>query len=103
MSVEVAEAIRQTRRTLTEKTWVPWPPSESLGEVCAVTAVPGGWTTDWTWGTWEAFADVIGMVREVDEYADSIIEHWNDRQTDVGAVLGMTLEALITELCKGTA
>jgi hypothetical protein len=25
---------------------------------------------------------------------------WNDRQTDVGAVLGMTLEALITELCK---
>jgi len=25
---------------------------------------------------------------------------WNDRQTDVGAVLGMTLQALIAELCK---
>jgi hypothetical protein len=28
--------------------------------------------------------------------------HWNDRQTDVGAVLGMTLQALIAELCKPT-
>jgi hypothetical protein len=28
---------------------------------------------------------------------------WNDRQTDVGAVLGMTLQALIAELCKPTS
>lgn len=41
MSAEVAEAIRQTRRTLAEKTWVPRFP---LGhdECCLVTAMPGG-------------------------------------------------------------
>ncbi len=104
MSAEVAEDIRQTRRVLTEKTWVPWPPSESLGEVCAVTAVPGDYMEESTWGTWEAFAEIIDWLPEESSiFPDDVIAEWNDRQTDVGAVLGMTLEALIAELCKGVA
>lgn len=84
MSTEVAEAIRQTRRTLAEKTWVPHVPRISRGEVCVAFAAP-----DKVWDALRAVTGIWHLVR------------WNDRQTDVGSVLGMTLEALIAELCKG--
>lgn len=88
MSAEVAKAIRQTRRTLAEKTWVPRQPDGDEGEVCTVTAIPDGALEDHVW-------DSLCVVADVD-----LLARWNDRQTDVGAILGMTLQALITELCK---
>ena len=93
MSAEVAEAIRQTRRTLAEKTWVPWFPDEDAGECCLVSAMPAEPTTG------------INVIYEVIAQAieSEAPDERNDRQTDVGAVLGMTLQALIAELCKPTS
>lgn len=85
MSAE--EDIRQTRRTLAAKTWVPYPPMPTRGEVCLATAIP-------------RFSDIRDRLRR--QAVTSSLTEWNDRQTDVGAVLGMTLEALIAELCKAT-
>jgi len=66
-----------------------------------VTAVPGDYFDNSTWGAWEAFAEVVGWDgRESVVCADDVVSEWNDRQTDVEDVLGMTLEALIAELCK---
>ncbi len=95
MSGEVAEAIRQTRRTLAEKTWVPHQPWENTGQVCLVTSTPGAaWPTAAARGAWAVFRVSAG-VRQ--------LAGWNDQQEDVGAVLAMTLEALIAELCRGSA
>ena len=90
MSAEVAEAIRQTRRTLTERTWVPRHPRLGSDECCIATAHPYSGRA----GAWDAFYSVIDSHHLI---------AWNDRQTDVGAVLGMTLQVLIAELCKGGA
>ena len=90
MSAEVAEAIRQTRRTLAEKTWVARAPRVGQNETCLGVAV--GLTGSDEVG--DAFRDTLGI--------DMLVQ-WNDWQTDVGAVLGMTLQALIAELCKPTA
>jgi hypothetical protein len=38
MSAEVAEIIRQTRRTLSERTWVPHFPDWNAGECCLMSA-----------------------------------------------------------------
>ena len=88
--VKVAEAIRQTRRTLAEKTWVPRMPKYP-GEICVIAAVP-----DWP----NKNPDVRAAFTAVTDV--ELLACWNDRQSNVGAVLGMTLEALIAELCKPT-
>ncbi len=90
MSAEVAEAICQTRRTLTEKTWVPWYPDEEAGECCLVSAMPAA-----------PESGIDFVYRSISQGVETdALDEWNDQQTDVGAVLGMTLEALIAELCK---
>lgn len=89
MSAEVAEAIRQTRRTLAEKTWVPESPL-GRGECCLITAMP------------KPLA--LSLVVTIRAQTGTVsLGRWNDRQSDVGAVLGMTLQALIAELCKPTS
>jgi hypothetical protein len=93
MSAEVAEAIRQTRRTLAEKTWVPWWPAEEEDECCLLSALPSAWPQKFYGLCVKAFRTTV---------SEEALSVWNDRQTDVGAVLGMTLEALIAELCKPT-
>jgi hypothetical protein len=97
VSAEVAEAIRQTRRTLAEKTWVPgWPKDEN--ECCILYALPEhDLSASEPAPLYEGCKAVLGAVAGTES-----LSIWNDRQTDVGAVLGMTLEALIAELCKAT-
>jgi hypothetical protein len=89
MSEKVAEAIRQTRHTLAEKTWVPRWPFPKLGECCLLTALPG-----------PGSLELVGSIKA--QAGAMSLGQWNDRQTDVGTVLGMTLQALIAELCKTT-
>jgi hypothetical protein len=91
MSAEVADAIRQTRRTLAAKTWVPREPSVK-GEINLLEALRATW---FGYETRLCTRDAICLFVDSDTLAA-----WNDRQTDVGAVLGMTLQALIAELCK---
>lgn len=97
MSAEIAEAIRQTRRTLTEKTWVPYFPGWAMAEVCLAIAIGESPAHSIQSTVSAVFLDMLGL-----SDVDGLIL-WNDRQTDVGAVLGMTLQALIAELCKGDA
>jgi hypothetical protein len=99
---EVAEAIRHTRRTLAEKTWVPHFPN-FLDECCLLTAIRDVSPERFIWG-WFLGRSIVDAVCETWAVRDvDNLVAWNDRQTDVGAVLGMTLQALIAELCKPTS